>query len=123
MAENATVTDELGTAERLVQLLEGEGFRLDAAVWVADDEGHGRLYLVPRDRNETELKQMIRVAYTISENRDELPDRHELRYSVVGPDHPVVQAVRSVRVDAGKVRGAYKNGTYVDTAYVLPTAA
>jgi hypothetical protein len=123
MVENAVVAAELETAERLVHLLERDGFRLDAAVWVVDEEGHGRLYLVPHDRNETELRQTIRVAYTISENKDDLPDRHDLRYSVVGLDHPVVQAVRSVGVDAGKVRGAYKNGTYVDTAYVLPTTA
>lgn len=123
MAESKAVTGELATASRLVDLLEQGGFGLEAAVWVVDDEGHGRLYLVPSDRNESDLRQTIRVAQTMSENKDELPDRHDLRYSIVDSHHPVIQAVRSVSTATGKLQGIYKNGTYIDTAYVLRTAA
>ncbi len=123
MAESTVVTGELATARRLVELLEQDGFRLDAAVWVVDDEGRGRLYLVPHDRNESELKQTIRVAHTISQHKDKLPDRHDLLYSIVAPDHPVIQAVRSVSPGTGKIQGIYNNGTYIDTAYVLRAAA
>jgi hypothetical protein len=111
------------TAQRLVDFLEQDGFDIEMAVWALDDESQGRLYLVPRDRSEGKLKQTIRVAHTISDHKEELPGRHDLRYSVVEPDNPVVQAVRSASSSGGRVRGAYSNGTYVDEAYVLRPAA
>jgi hypothetical protein len=123
MVESQAIAGELATARRLVELLEQDGFGLAAAVWAVDEEGEGRLYLVPSQQNDTDLKQTIRVAYTISQHKDELPDRHDLRYSIVDSGHPVVQAVRSASSVAGKVRGVYKNGTYIDTAYVLRPAA
>lgn len=123
MAENAAVIGEFATAKRLVDLLEEDGFRLDSAVWVPDDEGHGRLYLVPRDRSENNLRQTIRVAQTISKHKDDLPDRGDLQFSIVDPDHTVISAVRSVSGKAGKLHGLYKDGTYIDTAYVLRAAA
>jgi len=123
MAERETLSEELETARRLVDLLEQDGFRLDFAVWAKDDEEDGRLYLVPRDREETKLKQTIRVATTISTHKDELPGRHDLRYSIVTPNDPVIRAVRSATPIAGKVRGIYRQGTYIDTAYVFRSAA
>jgi hypothetical protein len=39
------------TARRLVDFLEQDGFDLETAAWVLDDEGRGRLYLVPRERS------------------------------------------------------------------------
>jgi hypothetical protein len=123
MVENKAVTGEIPTAQRLVELLEQDGFRIDAAVWAVEGEGRGRLYLVPHDRKESVLKQTIRIAAAISEHKDELPDRHELLYSVVDPAHPIIQAVQSVSVSAGKINGIFKNGTYIDAAYVLRTAA
>src|ERR1700727_1003653 len=95
MAESETVTGELATARRLVELLEEDGFKLDFAVWAKDAEEEGRLYLVPHERTESKLKQSIRVATTISKHKDQLPDRHDLRYSVVTSDDPVIRAVRS----------------------------
>ncbi len=125
MVADALVIGELATARKLVELLEQDGFRLDAAVWAADDEGHSRLYLVPTYSNNDrdELRQTVRVAYTISAHRDELPDRHELRYSIVNADHPIIQAVGGASAVSGKLRGLYKDGTYIDTAYVLRPAA
>lgn len=123
MAENDAVSGELETARRLVDLLEKDGFDLVAAVWAIDDEGQGRLYLVPRQSEESELKQTVRVAYTISEHKDELPDRHELRYSVVDSSHPVIQAVRPAASRTRTIRGVHRGGTYIDRAYVLRPAA
>jgi hypothetical protein len=123
MAESETVTGELATARRLVELLEEDGFKLDFAVWAKDDEEEGRLYLVPHERAESKLKQSIRVAATISKHKNELPDRHDLQYSIVTAEDPVIRAVRSATPVAGKVRGVYRQGTYIDTAYVFRPAA
>jgi hypothetical protein len=123
MVERATVTGTLGTAERLVELLERDNFPLDLAVWTKDEEGESRLYLVPRNRELSKLKQSIQVAEVISKHKDELPDRHDLRYSIVTSDHPVIRAVRSARTVGGKVEGLYREGTYIDTAYVFRPAA
>lgn len=123
MAESETVVGELATARRLVELLEEDGFKLDFAVWAKDDEEEGRLYLVPHKLGELKLKQSIRVATTISKHKDELPDRHDLRYSIVTSDDPVILAVRSATPVAGRVRGVYRQGTYIDTAYVFRPAA
>ncbi len=123
MVESDAVIGELATARRLVELLEQDGYGLESAMLVVDDEGQGRLYLVPRKRSGSNLEETVRVAYTISAHKDELPGRHDLRYSIVAPDDPVIQAVRSASATAGQVRGIYKDGTYVDTAYVLRPAA
>jgi hypothetical protein len=118
-----TLNGIFDTARRLVDFLEQDGFDIETAAWVLDDEGRGRLYIVPRERSASKLEQMKSVAETISRHRDELPERHDLRYSTVNPDNPVVQAVTSVRSPDGRIRGAYSNGTYVDEAYVLRPAA
>ena len=124
MVAQQTLSGVFDTARRLVDLLEQGGFDIETAVWVLDEEGRGgRLYLVPRDGSAGELKQMIRVAETISRHRDQLPEWHDVLYSVVKPDDRVVQAVTSVRSPDGRVRGAYSNGVYVDEAYVLRPAA
>jgi Ni,Fe-hydrogenase III component G len=94
MAESTTMTDDLAMAERLVGFLEQDGFGLEAAVWTTDEDDRWRLLLVPRDRSDDKLRQMIKVAYTISTHRDELPGRHRLSYSVVDPDEPVIKAIR-----------------------------
>ena len=118
-----TLNGIFDTARRLVDFLEQDGFEIETAAWVLDDEGRGRLYIVPRERSAGKLQQMKSVAETISRHRDELPERHDLRYSTVSPDDPVIQAVRSVRSPDGRIRGAYSNGTYVDEAYVFRPAA
>jgi hypothetical protein len=123
MAENETVTGELATARRLVELLEHDGFKLDFAVWAKGNEENGRLYIVPHERDESKLKQTIRVATIISNHKDELPDRHDLRYSIVTLDDPIVRAIQSATPIAGKVEGVYRQGTYIDTAYVFRPAA
>jgi hypothetical protein len=126
MAAETVVTGQIETAKRLVDLLEKDGFQLDGAVWAADSDGHGRLYLVPSDldnNNRDELRQTVRVAYTISAHREELPDRHDLKYSIVSSKHPVIQAVRSASAATGKLQGLYNDGTYIETAYVLRPAA
>jgi hypothetical protein len=123
MVTQQTLNGVFETARRLVDFLEQDGFDIETAVWALDDEGRGRLYLVPRDRSAGKLKQMKSVAETMSRHRDELPERHDLRYSVVNPDDQIVQAVTSVRSPDGRIRGAYSNGTYVDEAYVLRPAA
>jgi hypothetical protein len=123
MVTQQAVDGVFDTAQRLVDFLEQDGFDIEVAVWAVDDEGQGRLYLVPRDRSESELRQTIRVAHTISDHKEELPGRHDLRYSVVEPDNAVVQAVRSASSSGGRVSGVYSNGTYVDEAYVLRPAA
>jgi len=117
------MNSELVTAERLVALLNQEGFGLQAAVWAVEEDGRGRLYLVPRKYSDDKLEQSIRVAYVITEHKDELPGRHDLLYSIVDANHPVIRAVLAASPKAGKVRGAYSNGTYIDEAYVFPTAA
>ena len=123
MAARQAVSGVFETARRLVDLLEQDGFGVNAAVWALDDEGDGRLYIVPSDPTEGELKQSVRVAYTISRHRDELPDQYDLRYSIVRADNPVIKAVISAGARDGHVRGAYSDGTYVDEAYVLRPAA
>lgn len=126
MVTGTVVTGEIETAKRLVDLLEKDGFHLDVAVWAADSDGRGRLYLVPAgltDNNSNKLRQTVRVAFTISAHKEELPDRHDLKYSVVDSQHPVIQAVRSASAASGKLQGLYGEGTYVDTAYVLRPAA
>jgi hypothetical protein len=123
MVEEDLVSGELTTAKRLVDFLEQDGYDIDAAVWVVDDEGSGRLYLVPRHKGRSNLQDTIRVASTISAHKDELPARHDLRYSIVESDDPIIQAVRSAAVTRGRIRGIFKDGTYIDTAYVLRPAA
>jgi hypothetical protein len=123
MVAQQALVGQFDTARRLLDLLEQDGFALETAVWALDDEGRGRLYIVPRDRTEGALKQTIRVAHTIVNHRDELQGRHDLLYSVVKPDNAVVQAVKSASSPDGRVRGAYSNGTYVDEAYILRPAA
>jgi hypothetical protein len=123
MVTQQTLSGIFDTARRLVDFLEQDGFDIETAAWVLDDEGRGRLYLVPRERSAGKLQQMRSVAETMSRHKDELPERHDLRYSVVNPDDPVVRAVTSVRSPDGRIRGAYSNGTYVDEAYVLRPAA
>jgi hypothetical protein len=123
MVTQQTLNGIFDTARRLVDFLEQDGFDIETAAWVLDDEGRSRLYLVPRERSAGKLQQMKSVAETISRHRNELPERHDLRYSVVNPDDPVIQAVRSVRSPDGRIRGAYSNGTYVDEAYVFRPAA
>lgn len=123
MAESETVSGELATARRLVELLEKDGFKLDFAIWARDEGQEGRLYLVPHERKESKLKQSVRVATTISKHKDELPGRHDLRYSIVTAEDPVIRAVRSATPLGGKVEGVYRQGTYIDTAYVFRPAA
>ena len=123
MAESETVIGEFATAKRLVELLEDDGVQLDAAIWIPAEEGQGRLYLVPRERSGGILDRTLRVAHTIARHRDELPDAHELRYSAVNLDDPIVRAVLSSSGASGRVRGVYNNGTYVDTAYIFRRAA
>ena len=118
-----TLASVFETARRLVDFLEQDGFALETAAWVVDEEERGRLYLVPSDRTDGKMKLMMRVAETVSKHKDDLPERHDLRYSVVNPDNAIVQAVRSATSPDGRVRGAYSNGTYVDEAYVLRPAA
>jgi hypothetical protein len=121
--ESDSMTAELTTAKRLVEFLEQDGYKIDTAVWVVDEEGSGRLYLVPQQIGASHLKEMIRVASTISVHKDELPARLDLRYSVVDSKDPVIQAIKSLRAPRGRVRGIFKDGTYIDTAYVLRPAA
>ena len=123
MVTQQTVSGVFDTASRLVDFLEQDDFDIEAAVWVLDEEGRGRLYLVPRNGSAGELKQMIKVAETISRHREQLPERHDLLYSIVKPDNKVIQAVTSVGSPDGRVRGAYSNGIYVDEAYVFRPAA
>lgn len=123
MVEIDHLTEELATAKRLVDLLEQDGYGLESAVWVVDAEGSGRLYLVPRKKGGSDLQETIRVAYTISAHKEELPGRHDLRYSIVESQNPIIQAISSATRRAGKVRGIFKNGTYIDTAYILRPAA
>jgi hypothetical protein len=123
MVTQQTVSGVFDTVRRLVDFLEQDGFDIESAVWVLDEEGRGRLYLVPRDYSGGELKQTIRVAETIARHREQLPEQHDVLYSVVKPDNKVVQAVTSVRSPDGRVRGAYSNGIYVDEAYVFRPAA
>jgi hypothetical protein len=118
-----TLSGIFDTARRLVDFLEQDGFDIETAAWVVEDEGRSRLYIVPRKRSGGKLEQMKSVAETISRHRDELPESHDLRYSVVNPDDPLIQAVTSVRSPDGRIRGAYSNGTYVDEAYVFRPAA
>ena len=123
MVENDSVTAEFATARRLIDFLEQDGYRIDNAVWVVDDEGNGRLYLVPHQAGHSNLQETIRVASTISAHKDELPARHDLRYSIVDSKNPIIQAVKSASGTRGRVRGIFKDGTYIDTAYVLRPAA
>ncbi|RED42087.1 hypothetical protein BJ123_102260 [Rhodopseudomonas thermotolerans] len=123
MVAQQAVAPEFETAHKLLDLLERDGFPVETAVWVPDDEGRGRLYIVPRSHPKDTLRETIRVAETIVNHSDELPGRNDLRYTIAKPDHPIVQAVRSVSSPDGRVRGAYRNGTYVDEAYVLRPAA
>jgi alkyl hydroperoxide reductase subunit AhpC len=123
MAEIDHLTEELATAKRLVDLLEQDGYGLESAVWVVDEEGSGRLYLVPRKKGGSDLQETIRVAHTISAHKEELPARHDVHYSIVESQNPIIQAINSSTRRAGKVRGIFKNGTYIDTAYILRPAA
>jgi hypothetical protein len=123
MAENDVVTGKLATARRLVDLLEDDGYKIDLAAWVVDEDGNGRLYLVPHDQGVSQLKETIRVARTISAHKDELPGRHDLRYSIVESKDPVIKAIRSARRTGGRLSGIFKDGTYIETAYVLRPAA
>lgn len=119
MVEDTSLNGELATARRLLDLLDQDGYGVDTAVWVVDEEGSGRLYLVPRQKGRSNLQDTVRVASTISAHKDELPARHDLRYSIVESKDPVIKAVRSAGVDRGRVRGLFKDGVYIDTAYVL----
>jgi hypothetical protein len=118
MVAQQTVSGVFDTASRLVDFLEQDGFDIEVAVWVLDEEGRGRLY-----KSEGELKQTIRVAETVARHREQLPEWHDVLYSVVKSDDRVVRAVTSVRSPDGRVRGAYSNGIYVDEAYVFRPAA
>ena len=123
MATWPPIALEFETAKKLVDFLEDDGFKLQHAVFALNDEGRGRLYLVPVKQDEARLEQMIEVAHVISKHRDALPGRHDLLYSVVNTDNPIVQAVMSAKPSDGHVRGISQHGTYVDEAYVLRPAA
>jgi hypothetical protein len=111
MVEDAIVNSELATAVRLVDLLDQDGFAVEAAVWVIDDEGSGWLYLLPRQKSRSNLEDTIRVARTMSDHKEELPARHDVRYSIVDAQNPIIQAVQSAAVTRGRVRGVFKAGT------------
>ncbi len=123
MVETVSLDPTGITAERLVDFLENDGYPVEAAVWTTDDADRWRLYIVPTDHSETDLRSTIRVAYTMSKHSDELPDRDELLYSVVGPDHPVVRALKALNLGEvrgrRKISGVYGNGYYIDKAYVF----
>jgi hypothetical protein len=123
MIEDNVVGGELATARRLVDLLEDDGYQIDVAAWVIDEAGDGRLYLVPHDQGIAKLKETIRVAHTISAHKDELPGRHDLRYCVVEHTDPLIEAINSTRRTGSKLSGVFKDGTYIETAYVLRPAA
>ncbi len=123
MATWPPVVSEFETAKKLVDFLEVDGFGLQHAVFALNEEGRGRLYLVPIKQSGDRLEQMVDVAHVIANHRDELPGRHDLLYSVVKPDNPIVQAVLSAKPSDGLVRGVSRHGTYVDEAYVLRSAA
>ncbi|MBI5129551.1 MAG: hypothetical protein HZA66_08920 [Rhodopseudomonas palustris] len=123
MAAQQIVAEEFETARRLLDFLEADGFVVDTAIWALDEEGRGRLFIVPRGRGDDTLRETIRVAQTIVDHRDELPGRYDLRYSVVKPENEIVQAVKVATAPDGRVRGAYHNGTYVDEAFILRPAA
>ena len=61
-----TLNGIFDTARRLVDFLEQDGFDIETAAWVLDDEGRGRLYIVPRERSAGKLEQTKSVAETIS---------------------------------------------------------
>jgi hypothetical protein len=122
MAPQQAVTEEFDTARRLLDLVERDGVGLESAVSAVDDEGRGRLHIVPFEQSERTLQQTLRVAETIVDHRDELPSRHDLR-DTMKPDHPIVQVVRSVSSPDGRLRGAYSHGADVDGAYILRPAA
>ena len=123
MAATQTLISDFETAQRLVDFLEKDGFALQAAVYAMNDEGKGRLYLVPVDYATGTLDQMVQVSQTIANHRGALPGRYDLQFSVVRPDNAIVEAVTSAGSPDGHVRGVLKNGTYVDEAYVLRPAA
>lgn len=123
MVTQQSLADVFGTARRLVDLLDSDGFKLDAAVWVLNEEGAGRLYLVPSDQSEGQLNQTKRVAHVISAHKDELPERHDLHYTLTRPDNGIVRAVISAGQPGRRIKGAYSNGTYIDEAYILRPAA
>lgn len=123
MATAASLDPMVATAERLVDFLEADGFNLEAAVWSQDEADRWRLYLLPSNRSEGSLRSTVGVAYTLSRHADELPDREDLLFSVVGPNDPIIRAVKGLNL--GKVRerrrvdGVYGDGQYVDRAYIL----
>jgi hypothetical protein len=119
MVASTTVAGELETARRLVGLLQTDGFDLDVAIWAVDEDGRGRLFLVPRNGIGDTLEQMVRVATTISTHRDELPDRHDLRYSVVNREHPIVRAVADRAKSSRQIFGLVADGIYYDMVQVL----
>jgi hypothetical protein len=117
----------LPTIERLVDLVEGEGLPLRAAILAPDEIDRWRLYLVPRGGETPQLESTRAIASTISRHSDELPGWEDLLYSIVEPTHPVVRAVESQNLGrvgtTKKVRGAYGGGQYLDEAYVFRLAA
>jgi hypothetical protein len=109
--------------ERLIDFLDTDGFPAETAVLTQDDLDRWRLYLVPKERSETDLKSTIKVAWTLSNHADELPDRDELLFSVVAPDHPIIKAIKTLKLGRvkkrRKVEGVYGGDHYIDRAYVF----
>ncbi|MBB5755248.1 hypothetical protein [Prosthecomicrobium pneumaticum] len=124
MVDVAALAPALGTVEKLVDLLDREGeLPLRAAVWALVDENDWRLFLVPRELSSDRLRPMIKVAWTLSEHSEVLPERHRVDYSVVGMDDPVLVAIAPY-VKPGdrlprELDGLYGSGRFIEKAIVL----
>jgi hypothetical protein len=127
MVATLSLTPDLSMIERLIELIESDGMPLQSAIWTPDEIDRWRLYLVPKNPNESGLEATIRVASTLSRHAAELHDVDDLLYSVVEPTHPVVKAVQAQNLGPverrRKISGAYGGGQYLDEAYVFRLAA
>lgn len=126
MGEETPLTTAFDTAQRLVRILPEEGYKLKAAVWALRGDETWRLLLVPDHPFEGNLKETLKVAYVISERRDDLPGRHNLQFVVVEESDPIVAAIMDAARDArhapAEFEGIHHGSTYVEKAVVLKAA-
>jgi hypothetical protein len=113
------------TAGRFVDAAERDGTRLAAAVWAADNNDRGRLYLVPdQPRRGRGLEGVHhRLASVLQGLLQESPAFGELMFSVVHDHFPVIDSLRGSGIGSRRlpfvVRGTYGGGTYLDRATVF----
>jgi hypothetical protein len=123
MVAAASLTPEVATADRLVELLRRDRFPLRAAALATDEDERWRLYIAPNRKPAKDLHDMLLVATTISRHAEAARDILDLLYSVVEENSPLlVELRRKISRKAtlpAAAHGIFADGRFIETAWLL----